>query len=1035
MKKTLALLLALAMLLVCFASCGEQPTSESSAEPSDEPSGETSENPYSDVEIEYETIVSVGKPYTLKPAAAADKYPDTYGMELCDGQYASSASYSDDKYCGISAGSGTIRVEYDLGDDYQQVYKFGVSYLSSEDAGIRPISTTRVFYSMDKENWVRTDFFVRPEFKGSATMEIAWLTLDCPVNARYVRFDIHGGGGWTFLDEVIIIANTPGSAANAKYLEQLKAAYGTHKIAENAVKKGTETIDRKNYTAISATKGMKYTVNASPDTNFPDNAETPYLTDGAATGESYDNGGFVGYAGGHQLIIDITLGNTVKGLADFDLAMYQQKNLSYMLPYYVDMFVSADGAVFEQVGRIYAPDDVDVTNFTYSVHLEKGVSAKAVRFVLAETESACFLIEEASASYYGVDGTRSLYDPVVLPEVTEALYWPKDSKDYSKNTNLALGLPYQIESSVKLLYNEEFAKNTLASAGILTDGKYSPNNTYNNGFWNMTHNGAGRNIYIDLGYNSAITGFKINYLNLRDYGISVPSYASMYLSEDGKSWFAAGSAFADAGNAVGAVPAECKLKKAVEARFVKIVFPVSPHTYVDEIEVYGTKKIPSGTVKVSECGAGSAMNQYMAPSKDVLNGVSDLMLIYYTIPTMATNEDYFLPYVAYLQKNAEDPSKYDITDTLFDGFLFLPSVGALPSGGMPYSSGENPNHWSDWVFLFEECFKEGVNFDALDKTAAKVKAELGLDDDFKLKVFVTIPYLHMGLASFGDADGDDVNEDTSKLEDIHKIISIYVDMYEAKFAEMNYANISLDGYYWFNEAMGSDNDPILVPEVARTVEEKGSQLFWIPYYCAKGYSTWTSYGFVTACMQPNYVFKTDRKLSQLEQAAEYIRQYGMGIEIEINSSALHDPVFFKRYMQYLGYGVTKGYMKDCIHMYYQDGATYRTACYSSLPMARKVYDSVYGFIKGTLAAPDKLDDKTFTCKKGEYVRGALIENEDNMLMATLVHSASHGSVSIAANGSFVYVPYDGFTGTDSFTFTYSNYLGVSEEITVTITVE
>ena len=1035
MKKTLALLLALAMLLVCFASCGEQTTSESSSEPSDEPSGETSENPYAGVEIEYESIVSVGKPYTLKPAPDANKYPDTYGIELCDGQYASTASYSDDKYCGISAGSSTIRVEYDMGDDYKQIYKFGVSYLSSNDAGIRPISTTRVYYSMDKEKWTRTDFFVRPDFQGSATMEIAWLTLDCPVDAKYIRFDIHGGGGWTFLDEVIVIANTPGSAANAKYLEQLKAAYGTHKIAENAVKKGTETIDRKNFTAISATKGMKYTVNATPDVNFPDSTETPYLTDGAATGESYENGGFVGYAGGHQLIIDIPLGKSVSGLADFELAMYQQKNLSYMLPYYVDMFVSADGAVFDLVGRIYAPDNVDVTNFTYALHLEKGITAKAVRFVLAETDSACFLIEEASASYYGVDGTRPLYDPVVLPKVTETLYWPKDSKDYSKVTNLAKGLPYQIESNVKLLYNEEFTKNTLSSAGILTDGNYSPNNTYNNGYWNMTHNGAGRNIYFDLGYNSSITGFKINYLNLRDYGISVPSYASMYLSEDGVNWFAAGSAFADAGNSVGAVPAELKLKKPVEARFVKIVFPVSPHTYVDEIEIYGSKKIASGTIKASECGSASAMNQYMAPNENVLNGVSDLMLIYYTIDSMTTNEDYFLPYVAYLQKNAEDPTKYDIKDTLFDGFLFLPSVGGLPSGGMPYASSEKPNYWSDWQYLFDECFKEGVNFDALDKTAAKVKSALGLADDYKLKVFVTIPYVNEAAKKFGDVDGDGVSEDFSKMDDIRKVIATYVDMYETKFAEMNYANISLDGYYWFEEAIAMDTDPIVIPEVAKVVEEKGSQLFWIPYYCAKGYTTWNSYGFVTACMQPNYVFKTDRKLAQLDQAAEYIRQYGMGIEIEINSNALHDPVFFKRYMQYLGYGVTKGYMQDCIHMYYQDGSTYRSACYSNLPMARKVYDSVYGFVKGTLKAPDKLDDQKLTCKKDSYLAGKLFDNADAMLMAMLVHGTSHGSVSVAASGAFVYVPYEGFTGTDSFTFTYSNYLGVSEEITVTITVE
>ena len=56
-------------------------------------------------------------------------------------------------------------------------------------------------------------------------------------------------------------------------------------------------------------------------------------------------------------------------------------------------------------------------------------------------------------------------------------------------------------------------------------------------------------------------------------------------------------------------------------------------------------------------------------------------------------------------------------------------------------------------------------------------------------------------------------------------------------------------------------------------------------------------------------------------------------------------------------------------------------------------------------------------------------------MAELTLSAEHGSVTLDPDGGYWYVPNEGFTGTDSFTFRYSDYLLWSEETTVTVTVE
>ncbi len=56
------------------------------------------------------------------------------------------------------------------------------------------------------------------------------------------------------------------------------------------------------------------------------------------------------------------------------------------------------------------------------------------------------------------------------------------------------------------------------------------------------------------------------------------------------------------------------------------------------------------------------------------------------------------------------------------------------------------------------------------------------------------------------------------------------------------------------------------------------------------------------------------------------------------------------------------------------------------------------------------------------------------ITAALVSSVSHGTLTLAADGSFVYKPTSSFTGTDSFTYKVSNGSATSDPATVTITV-
>jgi VCBS repeat-containing protein len=63
------------------------------------------------------------------------------------------------------------------------------------------------------------------------------------------------------------------------------------------------------------------------------------------------------------------------------------------------------------------------------------------------------------------------------------------------------------------------------------------------------------------------------------------------------------------------------------------------------------------------------------------------------------------------------------------------------------------------------------------------------------------------------------------------------------------------------------------------------------------------------------------------------------------------------------------------------------------------------------------------------------DQENSTLTAVLVSNASHGFVSLAANGSFTYTPESGFTGDDSFTYQASDGQLSSQVTTVKITVQ
>jgi len=218
-------------------------------------------------------------------------------------------------------------------------------------------------------------------------------------------------------------------------------------------------------------------------------------------------------------------------------------------------------------------------------------------------------------------------------------------------------------------------------------------------------------------------------------------------------------------------------------------------------------------------------------------------------------------------------------------------------------------------------------------------------------------------------------------------------------------------------------------------DELDYELFWIPYYNASNATNWESLGFDVGCLQPNYAFDLKIDSNRIPNAAHTAKINGMCIEIEIHQSALSDIHYLKKYMDYLSGGVTYGYMNDCIHMYYQAVSIFYSACYSSDPLVRLMYDYTYQFIKGTLdISPDSVGHVYINTSADTAIRGNLNTEYDTLSQYQLAFSSEHGTVALAENGEFVYYPNKGFTGTDTFTYRIGNHLGWSEECKVTVTV-
>ncbi len=785
-----------------------------------------------------------------------------------------------------------------------------------------------------------------------------------------------------------------------------------------------ETPDR-NAASKNMLLGKKYTFSRISGENgtYTDN-DTFMLTDGIVS-DQFSTYSWVGFAGGTPVTIDFDLGDDSHGIADIDIGCLKQLDYGIGLPLSATLYASADGEEYTSIGVVYTPKTLgESTKYTFAFHLSQALKARYIRIMFSSQESGWFFIDEITAKAYSDDFEQqdtdavNYYGDATIP-FSQASYWDKNENDYNKRINLALCAEkiYVSHFSSIPVSDAVDSGNTL-DVSVLTDGKKAAASWDSNGMFRMTR-GDGRRITIDLGHISAVDTVKFDMLVQTDWGVLPINEISVGISENGTDWQAVSSVKTDVGNTTLAMlEFTANLGAVYKARYVTLVMQIKQHSAISEIEIYGSKALPDNALSVDPDKSFETDYSDRYPDLDNFGGIENILCTpvcrydgnVYDESAMVTAEE-FARYVGYYEDGV-------LKDTFFDTFLFSPCSGYVPEDIKLTVKG--------WQTYIDSQFVKDRNLGALDNAVKYAAKTLNLDG-YKANVFLSVmrptPTNSNGTVNtLGDIDGDGVDDPLDTLENRKKAIKWQIDTQLAKYKEQNYQNLTLVGFYWQEEHIFTD-DPYEVEVVKYMndyVHSLGLITLWIPYYEAEGFEDCKSYGFDISCLQPNYSFMSVLDEDRLDSAAEKAKMYGMCVEIEM--SYYTDPANVRRYKEYLQKGVEYGYMNS-VKIYYLDVVpTELTKAYDNGDeYARSAYKDTYLYAK-------RLLDGTYTAspssaakapESAEYdvsgnLQGIITVNTDQTYQMVIAVSPRYGRLRLEPDGTFSYIPLNGYVGTDSF---------------------
>lgn len=264
---------------------------------------------------------------------------------------------------------------------------------------------------------------------------------------------------------------------------------------------------------------------------------------------------------------------------------------------------------------------------------------------------------------------------------------------------------------------------------------------------------------------------------------------------------------------------------------------------------------------------------------------------WFTVPA-TWDKERFAPHVSYRDS--------DGSHWLFEAFL---SITGTDPDGKTFCINGNGSLSADktsWERLADYWIGYNGAFKALDAAIADAAKAIGPPPSKRYAVmmipdpimFERFSDKNSSTTYWGEVDGKLL--DFSKADDQIKALKWYIDYVRAEFADHNFQNLELAGFYIISEELvarpGGWNydqkrwDQIL-PVIGDYLDSCNEGLYWIPYQGADGTDIWRDLGITYSWLQPNYYWDAGK---DIEAAVKKIIELGMGIELEFEYSMVQE---------------------------------------------------------------------------------------------------------------------------------------------------
>lgn len=587
---------------------------------------------------------------------------------------------------------------------------------------------------------------------------------------------------------------------------------------------------------------------------------------------------------------------------------------------------------------------------------------------------------------------------------------------------ISKGKSYTVEYSTPI--DNAYPNQAYKSEKKLTDGEIAKSAAYNDSAWLSFYRGTAVSVTVDLESVMAVSSVVLGELQYKTAGIYCSRYLEIYVSENGSDFGFAGkveNSLAITDNAAKRVEFKVTLDKAYKARFVRAVFSSDVFTYVDELSVYGNSDAASAA---SAEPVNTEENSYAGD----VDGIKSVCLMYtaseYTTQTLK-------PYFAYLDTAGK------AVDTMFDSLLFL----AMPVT----NSADGYMRQADMQSFVSGALAADKNIGALNTVVGELKSELGLAEDYKYPIFISVPFVGLYNGAFGEIDGKTVS--SNSLAERSAIVKWYIDYVEQEYSACGYDNLELKGFYWFAESINhsiSAHESELVAYFNDYSHEKGYKTMWIPYYSSSGIDEAMDLGFDSVTMQSGYAFDGGSEVGSakpetVNDAAAVAKKHGLnGIEFEVDVGKSE---YVKRFSKYVSAAYGAGIMEDGMITMYQVGDNLYRSAMGVSNVTREIYELTYEFISGNYyeSAPVIKEGATITLPVESFANGKLeVTDEDNKKTELkIAHIEKPDGIYFAAegNGYFEVQTYDCEPGTYTARLSVTDGNNVSNTVEITIIVE